>query len=74
MSHREDAYAEVVRLLEAACDEAAVDWCFLVRQDVERRLDWTGDIGPVDDPEYGAVLDAFGVISEALDTVRRVGA
>lgn len=73
MSLRDDAHAEVVRLLDVAQTAAAANWCDLVCQDVEQRLNWTGDIGPVDDPEYGAVLDAFALVGDALDAVHRVG-
>ncbi|ASR37965.1 hypothetical protein BAY61_26460 [Prauserella marina] len=74
MSRREDAYAEVIRLLEAAEFEAGANWCDLVCQDAARRLNWTGDIGPVDDPEYGAALLAYSAITDALTIVRRTGA
>ncbi|WP_329054965.1 hypothetical protein OG738_16670 [Amycolatopsis sp. NBC_01488] len=73
MSHREDSHARVMSHLGRALSEAA-GWCDWVRVDVEHRLGHVGDVGPVDDAEYGAALDAFGLIQEALDKVRRVGA
>lgn len=75
MSRREDAHAEVVRLLEAARAEAGGNWCYLVCQDVEHRLGLSeGDEKALDDPEYGAALDALRAILAALDYVRRIGA
>jgi hypothetical protein len=73
MSHRENAHSQLVLHLVRAVNDAA-GWCDWVRVDVERRLGRVGDVGPVEDPEYGAALDAFGLIQEALDKVRRVGA
>jgi hypothetical protein len=73
MSHRENCHARVVSHLGRAATEAA-GWCDWVRADVEHRLGHVGDIGPIDDPEYAAALDAFVLIEEALDKVRRVGA
>ncbi|TLW92097.1 hypothetical protein FFT09_14545 [Saccharomonospora piscinae] len=75
MNQREDAHAEIVRLLEAARAEAAGNWCYWVCQDVEDRLGLcAGDEKTHDDPEYGAALDALRAIHHALDYVRRIGA
>lgn len=73
MSLREDSYARVLSHLGRALAEAA-QWCDWVSVDVERRTGCVDDTGPIDDPEYGAALDAFGLIQEALDKLRRVGA
>ena len=73
MSLREDTHARLVRLLAADVADICSMWCDLVRQDVERRLGHTGEIGPIEDPEYAATLDAYSAVNEALDVVRRVG-
>ncbi|MGC7101604.1 hypothetical protein ACPZ19_43605 [Amycolatopsis lurida] len=73
MSLREDTHARLVRLLRDKAVDTCSMWCDLVRQDVEHRLGHTGEVGPIEDPEYAATLDAYSAITGALDLVRRVG-
>ncbi|MFI6030446.1 hypothetical protein [Amycolatopsis magusensis] len=73
MSLREDTHARLVRLLQDKVVDTCSMWCDLVRQDAGRRLNHVGEIGPIEDPEYAAVLDAYSAIGEALDVVLRAG-
>jgi hypothetical protein len=73
MSLRENAHSRVVSAL-ARADADAAEWCAWVRLDVERRLGDSCEDRVLDDDEYGAALDAFGLIRETLEKVRRVGA
>ncbi|MER7116609.1 hypothetical protein ABT332_19185 [Saccharomonospora azurea] len=74
MSAREAAHAEVVRLLQAAEDEAYA-WLRVVQRDAERRRRGSATAGDLsDDPEYSDVLAAFVAIGDVLAHVRRLGA
>lgn len=71
---REASYDEVVRLLQAAEDEAYA-WSSSVRRDVERRLSDSATAGDLsDDAEYSDALATFAAIGDALALVRRLGA
>ncbi|MGW9308835.1 hypothetical protein ACWGPQ_12570 [Saccharomonospora azurea] len=74
MSAREAAHAEVVRLLQAAEDEAYA-WSRVVQRDAERRRRGSATAGDLsDDPEYSDALAAFVAIGDVLAQVRRLGA
>lgn len=74
MSAREAAHAEVVRLLQAAEDEAYA-WSRVVQRDAERRRRDSPTAGDLsDDPEYSDALAAFVAIGDVLAHVRRLGA
>ena len=72
--HREASYAEVVRLLQAAEDEAYA-WSRVIQRDAERRLsDSAAAVDLSDDAEYSNALAAFTAIGDALMILRRLGA
>jgi len=74
VSAREAAHAEVVRLLQAAEDEAYA-WSRVVQRDAERRRCGSATAGDLsDDPEYSDALAAFVAIGDVLAHVRRLGA
>lgn len=74
MSAREAAHAEVVRLLQAAEDEAYA-WSRVIQRDAERRRRGSATAGDLsDDDEYSDALAAFVAIGDVLAHVRRLGA
>ncbi|MFD9893539.1 hypothetical protein ACFWY9_29700 [Amycolatopsis sp. NPDC059027] len=73
MSRREDYYDRLMAALSTAYEDAAV-WADAVREEVELRVGSVDFDVVIREDEYGAALDASGLIQDALTKVRRVGA
>lgn len=57
----------------AAAEQAVVDYAFFVRQEAEQRVGASiNDEAVVSDPDYGRVLDVFGMLGAAKSKLDKV--